>query len=116
MGNIERQLEVLETMPLSAEEYAALASCRRTLLFNTLGLGVVGLLGGRVMNKPSASLLTALGFSTAFGVVGSLIGLGLGVQFCVYRLLSRENSPLAQELFKLREAVTANHNENEEPF
>ena len=114
--NVEQQLELLERMPLSATEYSLLRSCRNSLMLNTLGLGFAAMVGGRVMNKPTATPLTALGFSAVFGLVGGLIGLGLGVQFCVYRLLDQKDSPLSTELAKLRTLVQKSKLNKHESF
>ena len=86
MGEIADQLAKLETMPLTTEEYSVLKTSRRMIAVNTLGLGLVGAIGGRIVNSMNAPLASRISFSILFGSVGATIGLGLGVQFAFYTI------------------------------
>jgi hypothetical protein len=113
---ISEQLVRLETMPLTTEEYHVLETSRRMVVVNTLGLGLVGGIGGRVVNSMNAPLAPKLSFSLLFGSVGAMIGLGLGVQFAIQTIF-RENPNtlnLRSELSILQNLVASLNNPKEE--
>jgi disulfide bond formation protein DsbB len=113
---ISDQLVRLETMPLTNEEYHVLQTSRRMVVVNTLGLGLVGGIGGRVVNSMNAPMASKMSFTLLFGSVGAMIGLGLGVQFAIQTIF-RENPNtvnLRSELSNLQNLVSSQNNLKEE--
>jgi hypothetical protein len=109
MGEIADQLVKLENMPLTTEEYNILKKTRRMVAVDTLGLGLVGAIGGRIVNSMNAPFASRISFSILFGSVGAMIGLGLGVQFAFF-MIFQENphtKNLRTELSILQQLVAS---------
>jgi hypothetical protein len=97
-AQLAETLHCLYTMPLTEQEYATLASCRRVLVCNAVGLAALSLGGSLLMVHPSESgphksafgqwttQTRRLARHVGFATVGACLGLGLGVQYVMYRL------------------------------